>query len=122
MQLTYASIRHVNRQAKAGSHLAKHGARKKMFLRSCVTWAQNDLATLEFIIDNGRPIKLATLRRHVEREHFQEFERLLGYATWRGRVGLRLQNDYEVSFYRSRLPDGRPVVYVDHSRIEYVFA
>ena len=48
---------------------------------------------------------------------WEDLERQLGYVTTET---LRLHTDFAVSCHRSRY-DGKPCIYVDHSRIFYVY-
>lgn len=77
---------------------------------------------LNYIIDNEREITYNTLRKNVDSDSFKEVKELLGYNKQLFLdCGLTLQNDYAVSFHKSKLPDGRRVYYIRHSAIEYIF-
>ena len=43
------------------------------------------------------------------------------YDTGSERGGLRLKDDWHVGYFKSTY-DGKPCYYIDHSRIEYIFA
>jgi len=68
----------------------------------------------------GKEISRRTFLAEVDRVSLAEVERALGYDTGNERGGLRMANDWHVSYYRG-IYDGRPCVYFDHSRIEYIF-
>jgi hypothetical protein len=86
------------------------------FRYSCVGCSR--LRELHHIIDNSRTITHDTFRKNVGKENYWEISSALGYD---GAGGLTLSSDWSVSFHKSYLPDDRPVYYVAHSAIEYVF-
>ena len=49
-----------------------------------------------------------------------EWEKVMGYDTGNERGGLRLKDDWHVSFHRSRYR-GQPCYYIKHSAIEYIW-
>lgn len=61
-------------------------------------------------------VTLRTIRKHCDTKPFED---ALGYV--RNGEGLRLCKDWHVGFYKSRYM-GKPVYYIEHSRIEYVWA
>ena len=75
------------------------------------------LRELEFIIDNAREITYETFIKHVNKEDLADLKQDLGY----GRHGLTLKNDWAVSYHKSKLPNSKPVYFLCHSCIEYVF-
>lgn len=89
---------------------------KYHFKTSCVN---STAAQINAMVDRAREITYQTFSRYVGPEELQEvFD---GYTWGPGRQdGLRLKNDWAVSFYRSRYA-GRKCVYVYHSAIEYIF-
>jgi len=81
-----------------------------------------DIDELNYIIDNNRDITYNTLRKNVDTESFNDVKKSLGYNRQLFLdCGITLQNDYTVSFHKSKLPDGRKVYYICHSAIEYIF-
>ena len=70
------------------------------------------------MIEHARPVTLRTLRKHCV--GLRDWERDMGYAVGAGKKGLRLKNDWAVSFHKSRY-DGRPCYFIDHSRIERIW-
>jgi hypothetical protein len=83
---------------------------------SCVS--PRSINELDYIVDNSRTITHDTFRKNVGKDNYWEIASALGYD---GAGGLSLSSDWSVSFHKSRLPDGRPVYYVAHSAIEYIF-
>lgn len=61
-----------------------------------------------------------TFLRYVDRADLTRLEQDLQYDTGTERGGLRMSKDWHVGYYRSTYR-GRPCVYFDHSRIEYIF-
>lgn len=81
-----------------------------------------DVDELNHIVDNSREISYRTFRSHVDSENFNTIKEKLGYTNQlRKNCNLTLQNDYAVSFHKSRTPEGKPVYFLRHSAIEYVF-
>jgi hypothetical protein len=72
----------------------------------------DDVEELEYIIDHSRDISYKTWALNVGSENSRE---------WTNAWGIPLYKDWAVSFFKSRLPDGRPVYGFIHSAIEYVF-
>ena len=71
------------------------------------------------MIDTAREITYETLLRHVSTDELASV--FPDYEWGRGkRDGLKLKDDYAVSFYSSTYR-GKPCVYVCHSAIEYIF-
>ena len=67
-------------------------------------------------------ITYATFRKHVETESFNEIKEGLGYTRQLQKdCDITLSNDYSVSFHKSKTPEGKPVYYICHSAIEYIF-
>jgi hypothetical protein len=64
-----------------------------------------------------RPVLLATLVRAVGTPNLQGV--FPDYA-WGGEEGLRLADDYTVSWYRSKYR-GEPCYVIEHSRTDYIF-
>jgi len=73
---------------------------------------------IQSMIDRARSVTLQTIRRHCA--ELAEFERRMGYDTGSERGGLRLRDDYHVSYFKS-VYRGRPCYYVRHSAIEYIW-
>lgn len=72
---------------------------------------------IESMVDGSREITYETFMRHVSD---YDLEALFPFYNWRGRGGLTLRNDYAVSFFKGNYV-GKPVYYVQHSCIEYIF-
>lgn len=88
------------------------------FVTNCVG---SDGPSINAMTDTARPITRRTFLRYVDRANLTEIERGLSYDTGTERGGLRMANDWHVGYYRSTY-QGRPCVYFDHSRIEWIFA
>lgn len=69
------------------------------------------------MIGKARRINYRTLLHYVL---VQELAAVFPSYEWGAGDGLRLKDDYAVSFYRS-VYRGRPCVYVCHSAIKYIF-
>lgn len=110
--------KHVNLSGARGAggdtaRAVKHSDyREWNFAFDCVS---ANAATISHIIDKGERVELRTIAR------------ALGAALNEWAAGHRysrsfpLSKDWAVGFYRSWLPDGTPVWYVDWSAIEHVF-
>jgi len=70
------------------------------------------------MVDQSREVTFETLRKHVGTDNLKD---MFPFYDWgNGHGGLRMKDDYCVSYYKSRY-NGCPCYYVEHSRIEYVF-
>lgn len=93
------------------------------FFSNCVIWPRDDVQEpggLSDMISEARLITRRTFLRHVDREDQADLERQLGYAPHDPTSGLRMSNDWHVSYHRSKLHGAR-VYFFTHSAIEYVF-
>lgn len=72
------------------------------------------------MVEAAREISYATARKAIGGAVLDDWAKGMSYDTGRERGGLRLKNDWHVSYHRSEY-DGRPCVYVRHSAIEYIF-
>lgn len=70
------------------------------------------------MVDQAREVTYATLARHVGADQLRFTFPF--YAWGPGTPGLRMKNDWAVSYYRSKYR-GRLCYYVQHSAIEYIF-
>lgn len=68
----------------------------------------------------ARPITRRTFLKYAEPGAVERLEKDLGYDTGTERGGLRMSKDWHVEYAKS-VYNGRPCVYVCHSRIEYIF-
>lgn len=68
------------------------------------------------VIEHARPIKRETFLRNTDPRTRALLEFHLGYD-----VTLPITRDWGVSYASSRLRDGRPAYFLNHSGIEYVF-
>lgn len=90
------------------------------FQYSCVS--PKDIEELNHIIDNSREVTYKTFRKYVETESFNNIKEGLGYTKQLyNDCGLTIENDYAVSFHKSKTIEGKPVYYLRHSAIEYIF-
>ena len=83
----------------------------KKYITNCVN-STSEL--IEEMVDNSREIKYSTLLKHVSQKELDEI-----FPIYNG-SGLTLEKDYSTSYYKSKY-NGKPCVYVEHSRIEYIF-
>ena len=70
------------------------------------------------MVDRAREVTLRTLRKHCA--GLVEWERNNLYDTGKDRGGLRLANDWAVSFFKSHYA-GKPCYFIKHSCIEYIW-
>ena len=84
---------------------------KYHFITDCISARAQDIHDMT---DNAREITYATFRRYV---NTCELEEMLGYNG----SGLKLKDDWAVSFYRSKYRR-KTCVYVSWSSIEYIFS
>jgi len=87
--------------------------RKYVYETDCVSADGDDITAMQ---DVALPVTLATLRRRCQ--GILEWELDMGYAIYGH--GLKLKNDWHVSYYKS-LYRGRPCYYIEHSHIEHVW-
>ncbi len=71
-----------------------------------------DLEELEYIIDHAREISYRTFAKAIDPDFLEEIK---------PNGGVPLSRDWAVTFHKSKLPDSRPVYFMDHSAIEHVF-
>jgi len=84
---------------------------KYQFITDCVSSCAKDIHDMT---DNAREITYETFRRYVDT---RELEEMLGYKG----SGLKIKNDWAVSFYRSKYR-GKTCVYILWSSIEYIYS
>lgn len=89
--------------------------RRLEYTTCCV---DSDAESIHDMVDRAREVTYQTLRKHCD--GVDQFAAGLGYDTGNERGGLRLKDDFAVSFHKS-LYRGKPCYYVDHSRIEYIW-
>ena len=69
---------------------------------------------IEKMVDQAKQISYKKLLKHVDQAELDET------FSWYHDIPLSLENDYGVSFWKSKY-DNEECVYVEHSRIEYIF-
>lgn len=84
----------------------------KRYLTNCVEAIGSDI---EEMVDNATEINYATLLEHVTQEELDEV-----FPMYEQTPNLSLESDYSVSFYMGKYL-GKECVYVQHSRVEYIF-
>ena len=72
------------------------------------------------MVDRAEEITYQTFRRTVGGESLDQFASNLGYDVGHERGGLRLCNDWHVSYHKSRYR-GKPCYYLRHSGIEHIW-
>jgi len=70
--------------------------------------------------DRARRITYRTARKLIGSESFDEWSKAAGYVTGIERGGLRIKDDYAVTYFKS-IYDGQSCVYIRHSAIEHIF-
>jgi len=88
----------------------------KNLITTCVEAKAKDI---EEMVDDENEIKYNTFIKEIGREQLENLNQTFGYAQ-RSERGLKLKDDYAVSFHSSHYK-GKPCVYMVHSAIEYVF-
>lgn len=87
------------------------------YFNNCVNWERSDVDVgLEEVIDNAEEITYEEMINEVSLDDLHEV--FPSYVEGLG--GLTLKKDWSVRYFKSKL-HGKPVVYVQHSAIEYVF-
>jgi hypothetical protein len=89
-----------------------------MQYRTCCIYSTAEL--INALQESARPISRRTFLRYVDRAELRTIETNLGYEATSRHGGLSMARDWHVAYYRG-VYDGRPCVYFDHSRIEYIF-
>ncbi len=79
-----------------------------------------DAEPLREMISIARDVTLATIRRNIDRDSLRDWESGMGYDVSGERGGLRLKDDWHVSYHKSRF-EGRNCYYIVHSRVEHIF-
>lgn len=72
------------------------------------------------MVDDAREISYKTFCKYVSQESMQELFPTYSWGNKRD-GGLYLKDDYAVRFYKSTYR-GKKCVFIEHSRIEYIFA
>lgn len=86
---------------------------KYKFIGSCISMDGRSIGEMQEV---RKPVSLRTIRKYCDTKPFED---ALGYV--RGGDGLRLSKDWHVGFYKSCY-EGMSVYYIEHSRIEYIWA
>ncbi len=87
------------------------------FVTSCV---DSDGRSINDMQDRAVTVGRRTFLKYVDRDDLKKLEKQFGYDTGVERGGLRMSNDWHVSYARS-IYRGRPCYYFVHSAIEYIF-
>ena len=87
------------------------GDKMKTYLTNCV---DSDAESINNMVEKARQITYKTLLRHIRKAEIDS-----AFPCYEG-SGLHIKNDWAVSFYSS-IFQGKKCVYVEHSRIEYIF-
>ncbi len=89
---------------------------KKYHYNTCCVDSTAEL--INAMADIAKEVSYKTFSRNCE--GLQEWEKSAGYTVGHERGGLRMKDDYAVSFYKSSF-DGKPCFYICHSAIEYIW-
>lgn len=85
------------------------------FVTDCV---HSTAEAIDAMTEQAHPVTWRTFTAHVSVRLLAE---MFPVYAWQPQAkGLRMPNDYAVSFYRSKY-QGRPCYYLEHSCIEYIF-
>ena len=89
---------------------------KKNYAFNC---SESDSSTIDKIVERSRRINYITFMKNV---NLNDLIRLFPFYNWeKTGKGLKLKDDYAVSFYTSKHL-GKKIYFLEHSRIEYIFA
>lgn len=89
------------------------------FITSCVDVPISHVNQLQEMIDRSREVSYRTARAHIGAE---ALAKAFPNYDWRRRPrDLTLKDDWHVTYHRSVFR-GKPVYYLVHSAIEYIFA
>jgi hypothetical protein len=88
--------------------------KKFQYLECCVN---SDAESIDGLTESAIPITLSTMRRHCD---ITELEKNLSYNVGGQRGGLRLKDDWHVSYYKG-VYRGQKCYFLVHSAIEYIF-
>ena len=72
---------------------------------------------IQDMIDQSIEVTYKTILKLIGMD---EIKNTFSFYAWNGQKGLKLKDDYAVSFYRSKY-QGKRAYYICHSAIEYVF-
>jgi hypothetical protein len=93
----------------------KRANKKYTYETNCVDAKGEDI---EKMVDLSTEITWDEFKKNVS---IDEIKYLFGGVyDYGGGSGLKIQNDYAVSFHKSKYR-GKPCYYIDHSSIEYIF-
>lgn len=87
------------------------------YLTCCVN---STVEKIDAMIEVSKEISYRTARKMISPGTMDEWAQTMSYDTNRERGGLRLKNDWAVSYFKSRY-GGRICIYIVHSAIEYIF-
>lgn len=81
-----------------------------------------DLEELNYIVDNSKYITVNTFKKAIGSENYNELKESLGYTKQLKKdCNLTLENDWSVTFHKSKLEDNTPVYFCCHSAIEHIY-
>jgi hypothetical protein len=83
----------------------------------CVDVAPNEVHLLTGLYDHDREIKFPAFAHNTV---WKPLANRMGYVTKRGAKGMRLSQDTQVRFYRSRWGN-KPCYHMVHSQIDFIF-
>ncbi len=87
------------------------------FTTTCVT---STAELINALIESERQITYRSFRRALGGAELDWWAAGMSYDTGSQRGGLRLKDDWHVSYYRGEF-DGRPALFIRHSAIEHVW-
>ena len=88
--------------------------------RYCTNCVGSTAEKISPMVETSEEVSYAKFVKNVNKDDFLEFQRDAKYSTGREKGGLRIKDDYAVSYYRG-VYDGYPAYYMDHSSIEHVY-
>ena len=87
---------------------------KKRYITNCTESTAEKISNM---VDNAKEIKYNTFLKHVK---LNDLKSMFHFYSWNNDGGLKMKNDYAVSFYKSKY-EKKPCVFVCWSAIEYIF-
>jgi hypothetical protein len=83
-----------------------------------INCVNSDAESIHALLDSSREVSYKTFCKHCK--DLDEWAQNMKYDIYRGRGGLRLKNDWAVSYHKGKY-QGKPCYFLRHSGIEYIW-